>query len=166
MRVNQDYYALLRVSPEAGEEELRQAYRLAARRFHPDVNKAPGSAILFREINNAYEILSNTQRRAEYNQLLADHLNRLPALQLETFYSRSHLKKLSEPQLLYVMLHLQPVLEMNLVSDAPLNLGLVIDRSKSMQGQRMQHAALLARGILAPAGKKAPHIVFAHAARR
>jgi Ca-activated chloride channel family protein len=148
MRVNQDYYALLRVSPGAGEEELRQAYRLAARRFHPDVNKAPGSAILFREINAAYEVLSDARTRAEYDQLLADHLNRLPALQLNTYYSRNHLKKLGEPQLLYVMLHLQPVLEMNLISDAPLNLGLVIDRSKSMQGQRMQHVKSAARRIV------------------
>lgn len=139
MDFSRNYYAILGVPPAAGEDDLRQAYRVAARRFHPDVNKAPGAGLLFQDINTAYEILSDPRRRNEYDVVLRERAGAASQLLIDVHYSRRALKPLDEPQLLYVLLKIQPMLEMmTLKTDAPLNLSLVVDRSKSMAGTRMQ----------------------------
>jgi Ca-activated chloride channel family protein len=148
MDFSQNYYAILGVPPAASEEGLRQAYRMAARRFHPDVNKAPGAALLFKDINTAYEVLSAPRSRAEYDQVVGKRLSEPPSLLLQTSYSRSCLKRMDEPQLLYILVKIQPVLEMSLETAAPLNLCLVIDRSTSMRGERLQNVKLAVRQLL------------------
>jgi curved DNA-binding protein len=65
-----DYYAILGVSPEASEEEIKRAYRKLARQYHPDVN--PGDKVAeekFKEINEAYEVLSDLEKRRKYDEL-------------------------------------------------------------------------------------------------
>lgn len=139
MDFSRNYYAILGVPPTADEDDLRQAYRVAARRFHPDVNKAPGASLLFQDINTAYDLLSDPRRRSEYDVIQREHAGATSQLLIDVHYSRRALKALNEPQLLYVLLKIQPMLEMmTLKTDAPLNLGLVVDRSKSMAGTRMQ----------------------------
>lgn len=143
-----NYYAILRVPPTATEDELKESYRLAARRFHPDVNKSPGATVTFRDINDAYQILSDPAQRAEYDALWKELVSSAPSLMAETLYSRRTLRALEEPQLLYVLLKIQPLLEMNLVSDAPLNLCLVVDRSTSMKGPRLQYLKSAVHNII------------------
>ncbi len=143
-----DHYAILGVSPSASDEELRRSYRLAARRFHPDVNKAPGAAHAFRDVDRAYKVLSDPRERQEYYQLWQKYTAVAPALQMEALLSRRQIRPLDEPQLLYVLLKVQPVLEMALVSEAPLNVCLVVDRSTSMKGSRLQHVKRAAQRII------------------
>ncbi len=64
-----DYYETLGVSRTADEQELKKAYRNLARKFHPDVNKDPGAEEKFKEINEAYSVLSDSQKRAQYDHL-------------------------------------------------------------------------------------------------
>lgn len=63
-----DYYEVLGVSRQATEAELKKAYRNLARTYHPDINKTPEAEKNFKEISEAYEILSDTDKRARYDQ--------------------------------------------------------------------------------------------------
>ncbi|HEY9874359.1 MAG TPA: molecular chaperone DnaJ [Candidatus Obscuribacterales bacterium] len=63
-----DYYEILGVSRDADKEEIKRAYRRLARKYHPDVNSEPGADELFKEINRAYEVLSEPEVRARYDR--------------------------------------------------------------------------------------------------
>ncbi|MCJ7828326.1 MAG: DnaJ domain-containing protein, partial [Dehalococcoidia bacterium] len=59
-----DYYAILGVSRNAAEKEIKQAYRRLARKYHPDVNPGDKTAeAKFKEINEAHEVLSDAEKR-------------------------------------------------------------------------------------------------------
>jgi len=63
-----DYYEILGVSKNASEAEIKSAYRKQALKWHPDRNKDPGAAEKFKEINKAFEVLSNPQKKQMYDQ--------------------------------------------------------------------------------------------------
>lgn len=63
-----DYYEILGVSRNADKEELKRAYRRLARKYHPDVNKEQGAEEQFKEINRAYEVLSDSEMKARYDR--------------------------------------------------------------------------------------------------
>ena len=63
-----DFYEVLGLSKGASEEEIKKAYRKLARQYHPDVNKAADAADKFKEAKEAYEVLSDGQKRATYDQ--------------------------------------------------------------------------------------------------
>ncbi len=67
-----DYYKILGVAREADDKTIKQAYRRLARKHHPDVSKAKGSADRFKEINEAYEVLSDPEKRKRYDSLGSD----------------------------------------------------------------------------------------------
>ncbi len=61
-------YDTLEVSENASAEEIKKAYRKLARKYHPDVNKDPSAEEKFKEINAAYEVLSNPEKKQQYDQ--------------------------------------------------------------------------------------------------
>lgn len=63
-----DFYDILGVSRSADKDELKRAYRRLARKYHPDVNKEEGAEEKFKEINRAYEVLSEPETRARYDR--------------------------------------------------------------------------------------------------
>ncbi len=64
-----DYYEVLGVSKTASKEEIKDAYRKLALQYHPDRNKAPEAEERFKEISEAYAVLSDEEKRAQYDQL-------------------------------------------------------------------------------------------------
>src|SRR5437660_7622552 len=63
-----DFYEVLGVSRSASEDELKKAFRRLAKQYHPDTNKEQGADARFIEINEAYEVLSDPQKRAAYDR--------------------------------------------------------------------------------------------------
>src|SRR4051794_9494702 len=64
-----DLYKVLGVGKEASQEEIRRAYRRLARKYHPDANREdPKAEERFKEVQHAYEVLSNPEKRREYDE--------------------------------------------------------------------------------------------------
>ena len=68
MSAKRDYYSVLGVDRQATDEEIKKAFRRLARQCHPDVNKSPDAEAKFKEINEAYEVLSDNDKRAMYDR--------------------------------------------------------------------------------------------------
>ena len=68
MAEKRDYYEVLGVAKTASDDEIKQAYRKLAKQYHPDLNKAPDAEAKFKEVQEAYEVLSDSQKRAQYDR--------------------------------------------------------------------------------------------------
>ncbi len=67
MAIKRDYYEILGVAREASDEEIKRAFRRAAQRHHPDVDTSDGAEQRFKELNEAYRVLGDRQRRQAYD---------------------------------------------------------------------------------------------------
>lgn len=68
MADKRDYYEVLGISKGASDDEIKRAFRKMAKKYHPDVNKEPDAAEKFKEVNEAYEVLSDKNKRSVYDQ--------------------------------------------------------------------------------------------------
>jgi molecular chaperone DnaJ len=78
MSEKRDYYQSLGVERNSSQEDLRRAYRLLAKQYHPDINSEPGAEDRFKEINEAYAVLSDEQRRSAYDRFGHDGVKGMP----------------------------------------------------------------------------------------
>lgn len=146
MSSNQNFnpYAILGVSPQASSKDVQAAYRIAAKRFHPDTNHNPGASLIFRDINLANEIIAKRGTGANYPMAPADAV-----FTSTTVPSRRILPVFEEPQVFYLLLEVQANADMvGKAQRRHVNLGLVLDRSASMQGVRMERVKTAAKQIL------------------
>jgi Ca-activated chloride channel family protein len=130
-----NFYDLLGIHKGATLEEIRRAYHNAAHKLHPDVNKNPAVSELFLHVKEAYEVLSNLKSREAYDKKLAAE-GEEPVV-TNVLFSQPSLAVLDEPQLVYVILDFLAEEKFATKSNPNLNICLVLDRSTSMQGSRM-----------------------------
>jgi Ca-activated chloride channel family protein len=92
---------------------------------------------LFLGIQQAYEALSNPKRRAQYDAALPPEIKIHYPYEHKLIYSRSSLTRMKEPQMLYLILDMQAPMVSRRISSPPLNVCIVLDRSTSMKGEKM-----------------------------
>lgn len=132
-----DYYLTLGVPYNATPDEIRSAYFQLARTLHPDVNPDPELRETFIAVQQAYDILSNPQRKSAYDATLPVELRAGPEISISTRYSRTVLPMVAEPQLCYVLLDLVCTADLKTDRLPSTHICLVLDRSTSMTGARM-----------------------------
>jgi Ca-activated chloride channel family protein len=137
MTKKQDFYKLLGLMRNASAEDIRKAYYEAALRLHPDKNTAPGDTEFFLGIQEAYEVLSNPKKRVRYDSVLPPEKPADIPLDHRMLFSRESLIRLAEPQLIYVFMEFSLPANLEAAPAPSLNLCLVLDRSTSMQGGKM-----------------------------
>lgn len=132
-----DYYERLGLPKNASEEDIRSAFRNAARRLHPDVNVQAGATEMFLDIKEAYEaLLSPSTRSRKYGRNTSEQAS---PFRTQIQYSRNTVSWLAEEQLVYALLELEILADQLPVKErpTPINLALVLDSSTSMQGTRL-----------------------------
>lgn len=132
-----NYYALLDVCYDATQDEIRDAYHQAARKYHPDINTDQNAPELFYRVQKAFDTLSNNVSRAEYDEQFAGEDLSFAGFSARTFVSKSKIIPEKDPQLVYILLDIGSKNKSKKPVQHPLNLTLVLDRSKSMNGERM-----------------------------
>ncbi|MBN2303005.1 MAG: DnaJ domain-containing protein [Anaerolineae bacterium] len=150
MDASRNLYAILGIPPEATQEDIREAYRVAARRFHPDANPNEGADIQFRDIAAAYEILGNSRQRVRYDTSRRKYRDEPNYFTLRVTPSKRVLNALDEPQVIYLLLEIVPMRHdtQQQTKEARLNLVLVLDRSTSMKGMRLDKVKIAGRQII------------------
>ena len=133
-----DYYALLGIFRDATQEEIKRAYFEAAQRLHPDKNEVPGETEIFLDVQQAYDTLSNSEKRTKYDKTLSPEEKTSSPILQRVFYSRESLVRLGETQLIYALLEWKVRKNDDEVVSPPLNICLVLDNSTSMKGQNIE----------------------------
>ena len=155
MTADLDYYAILGIPRSASVEDIRRSYREAALRLHPDKNPGEEAAELFLQVNKAYEALSDAEQRSAYDQqLLAMEMELASKASFRTrvIQSRKRLLQLDEPQVNYLLLDIEPSQDLPEFRP-PINLSIVMDRSTSMRGQRLDQLRSAVLKILQAMGE-------------
>jgi Ca-activated chloride channel family protein len=143
-----DFYTRLGVDRNASPDEIRTAYRSAARRLHPDVNVEEGATELFINLKEAYEVLIDPTKRSAYDE--NRNLPSPPPIRLNTIYSRPGLNRIDDPQLIYSLVELDVFVDVSDEEDnsLPLNVTLILDGSTSMRGIRLDELKATAIEII------------------
>ena len=144
-----DFYAILNVSLDATADEIRHAYRQLARQVHPDMQDTQGTALLFRQVQEAYEVLSDPSKRAAYDrQRVEAGLSPKSIFQWKMQPSRTALSVSVDEQVVYLLFDISAGQSDQVRGRQALNICLVLDRSTSMQGSRLEQTKSSAQRMI------------------
>ncbi len=154
MNIDIDPYAVLGVPANASKEEIKNAYRRIARRLHPDSNpNSLGAQLQFKDITVAHELLTDNHRRKQYDDYIAKMQNKDDMyFTLRVTPSRRAISPLPERQVIYLLAEIFPdprsQNQQEQKRESRLNLTLVLDRSNSMNGVRLEKVKIAAHQII------------------
>ncbi|MCA9912268.1 MAG: VWA domain-containing protein [Anaerolineaceae bacterium] len=153
MTTRNNPYSLLSVAPDASVEEIKTAYRRIARRLHPDANQGnPGAAVQFQDITTAYELLLDPEKRRKLDlELSKNKAGNDFIFTLRVTPSKRAITPLPEVQVMYLLAEILPdprAKEAEQTRESRLNLTLVLDRSNSMNGTRLDKVKVAAHQII------------------
>ena len=131
-----NYYDELGLPFDASPEQIREAYFEAVRHLHPDVNPDPNVREEFLRVQEAYETLSNIESKSKFDRKLTIE-EKTASISIEVQFSRPTIRRMHEPQLIYALMTLVSTDEPKPEDIPPRDLCLVIDRSTSMKGMRI-----------------------------
>ena len=144
-----DLYAILNVPIDATADEIRHAYRQLARQVHPDMQDTQGTALLFRQVQEAYEVLSDPNKRAAYDrQRVEAGLSPKSIFQWKMQPSRTALSVSVDEQVVYLLFDISAGQSDQVRGRQALNICLVLDRSTSMQGSRLEQTKSSAQRMI------------------
>ncbi|KXK22554.1 MAG: von Willebrand factor type A [Chloroflexi bacterium OLB15] len=149
-RIDFNPYILLSVAPTASADDIKAAYRRAARRLHPDANRSPGAAVQFQDITTAFDLLSDDAKRAEYDADIKEQPEGM-AFNFRVIPSKRTIGLLPEPQVFYLLADIIPDARANEATqkrESRLNLTLILDHSNSMSGNRLDRVKIATHQII------------------
>jgi Ca-activated chloride channel family protein len=149
MQTEPDYYTTLNLSIDASADEIKSAYRQLARQLHPDLQDKQGTSLLFRQVQEAYDTLSDSVKRAAYDRRRIEAgLSPQAIFQWKLQPSRAALSVDVEEQVVYILFDIAAGQIEQVRERMPLNICLVLDRSTSMQGARLEQTKAAARRMI------------------
>ena len=157
MNWENDPYSILGVSPDATIRDIKAVYRKIAQRLHPDINKHPEAAQQFEAASAAYELLTDTMRRKKHDAQIEQESQTKDDEVENSFFtlkvtsSKQTVLPLAENQVIYLLIDIFPdasYAEEHENRETRLNLALVLDRSNSMRGPRMDKVKVAAHQII------------------
>ena len=151
MRRQLNPYAILGVPTLAGQTEITSAYKELKKRLQGGVEKGlKGAEAQLQQIEEAYKLVSDSRRKAEYDDLLAQTDLYMP-FSIRITPSKRVIEKIPEPQVIYLLLDIRPDPAIKATSqgeEGGLNLTLVLDQSNSMKGHRLERVKVAATEII------------------
>lgn len=132
-----NFYTILGVPRSATQEEIRRAYVELALKYHPDTTTNKQNSEIFLVIQRAYDVLSNQIKRKEYDDTEEVNSHTDSRINLTWLFSRSSVPKIVETQIVYAKLDINYNQPGEDFSPPPNHLCLVLDRSTSMKGERL-----------------------------
>ena len=150
MDVKFDPYTILGLSRQASLEEIKKSYRRLVQRLHPDKNPHSGGAALqFKDVQAAYELLSDDSARARYDKRFAENTSDT-YFTLRVTPSKRVVPSLQEEQVIYLLAEIFPAPQAGGTApkDTYINLTLVLDVSNSMKGARIERLKMAAQRII------------------
>jgi Ca-activated chloride channel homolog len=149
MNADIDYYAILNISADVPADEVRAAYRQLARQLHPDMQDKQGTSLLFRQVQEAYETLSDPIKRSAYDRgRIEAGLSPKSIFQWKLQPSRTSLAVDVDEQVVYLLFDIASGQTETDKRRQSLNLCLVLDRSTSMQGTRLEQTKTAAQRMI------------------
>lgn len=130
-------YSALNLPFDATTDEIRSAYFDAARKYHPDANNSDDNGRRFIEIQQAYDVLSNPNRRAAYDKTLPAAAKTPPEVKVDVSYSRTTIHQSEKPQMIYALLEMECLKPSSAENLPPAHVCIILDRSSSMRGERL-----------------------------
>lgn len=132
-----DLYEILGVKQNASPEEIKHAYHEKARKFHPDINPSDSANESFLAVQEAFEVLSNTEKRKAYDEKLESEEFSVPLIRYKVVSSRDKLSRINEDQLIYALLEIECLKQPEEIHEPQSHVCLVVDQSTSMKGKRI-----------------------------